>query len=491
MSLSQSLKVDWHDATCRQLDCAPIDDHWATCLSCGSSGLMPYSPPTLATESSFRLLRLLPGWPEDSLRCKIHVKDLKDEPIFNAISYTWADEKGDDRKLAEIFIDGKAISVTRNCHAALRRLQQTDIVAYIWIDAICIDQENDIERGHQVKLMPQIYHQAQKVFIYVGEHDDLSLDMLKYLDIPRAQKRSKYGSKDDSFFSSKHGRVIWAALEGRKYFTRLWILQEIALARQAIVLCGTSSFPWKDITDCFADKFELAPNQQLVLGFNRSIYTRPGMELHLLDGGRPACAKDPRDKVYGLLGLLPSRRIGTVVADYTISAQQLYTEVAVQLAKIHGWPAVLARAGSKYQSLSSLPSWVPDWTCAPTKLTEYYAPPPPTAQSSQSSLPFKDRLRLGLIPYDTKGSEWIVPDLQNGSIGTYILIPQDRFWSGLLHPSSDYYSKHQRLRLTLHKSPDGSRNILYKAVFSEEKEMVHIPIEQGFFAPMGPRMLVP
>ncbi|KAH8664427.1 hypothetical protein BX600DRAFT_464434 [Xylariales sp. PMI_506] len=105
-----------------------------------------------------------------------------------------------------------------------------------------------------------------------------------------------------------------------------------------------------------------------VFYFDYTSYTSPDRFLDLLELTKPCHATDPRDKVFALLGLLPSGRIGTLGADYNLSLEQVYTQVALYLAAHVGWSAVLARAGrSRYSYLEQdkldvLPSWVPNWS---------------------------------------------------------------------------------------------------------------------------------
>lgn len=475
MDLGHTSKLDWHDSVSCRLDYAPIDDYSATCLRCGLSGLVPYSLPPLPFETSFRLLWLLPGKLDETIRCEIHVNNLRSLPSFFAVSYTWADDDGDDRKLAQIFIHNKTFRVTKNCDTVLRRLREWSANVYVWIDAVCIDQDNDMERGHQVKLMPQIYHQARKVFVYVGEHDDESHKAIMDLNIP---------GQNPVFLGTKW-RAMWRAISTRKYFTRLWIIQEIALARRAIVFCGDSFFDWKDITSHNTIDIERQNEHHSVLRLDHSLFTKPDIELFVLDCGKPARAKDPRDKVYGLLGLLPARRIGTVAADYTISTQQLYTQVAIQLAELYGWPAVLVRAGSKYQSLSCLPSWVPDWSSTTDDVTRRIPSNLPRLESNQ--IPPVSGGKICLRLYYTHHKDlWVVPDLhlEDDFVETKILIYlRDPVWRILALKHRGLLNRDRlQLRLEQQQSSEGLSNVLCEATF-QKSNMAIIPIEQCIFKP--------
>lgn len=417
--------VEWHDSECQRFDYAQIDGtDLATCLSCGSFGpTTPASIPSLSSESAFRLLRLEHGEFEEIVRCHVQLSDLRSDPTFNAISYTWADESGDDRKLAEILLDGQPFRVTRNCDLALRRVRQRDYAASVWIDAICIDQSNDIERGHQVRLMPQIYQQATRVLMYIGEHDNNSRELFDRFEAFLFAVNKYGGSKE---ISHRDGEAMWKALQERNYFSRLWILQEIALARQAEVLCGESSLEWKHIIDHGLGEDRIQSGlKDSILGFNRSIVTVPNIELFVLDGGRHALCKDPRDKVYGLLGLLPGRRIGPIGADYSVSVQQLYTSLAVELAQLHGWFAVLTRAGSKYRYLDSLPSWVPDWTCMASDLWIPKENPRPACLESDSIIMTENMIRLNLFQSPTTADQWFLTTSRDQTAGIHMVYKEE------------------------------------------------------------------
>jgi len=90
---------------------------------------------------------------------------LSSAPPYNALSYSW-DGQSPDR---HIVCDGKDLSVTPNCEAALRRLRLDERYCTIWIDAICINQESSVERNAQVQIMGEIYSKAQNVLIWLGE----------------------------------------------------------------------------------------------------------------------------------------------------------------------------------------------------------------------------------------------------------------------------------------------------------------------------------
>ncbi|KAK4206551.1 heterokaryon incompatibility protein-domain-containing protein, partial [Rhypophila decipiens] len=106
---------------------------------------------------------------QDPIQCTLIHETLHQLlPPFEAISYTWADESGDSLKKATISIDSRVFGVTLNCERALRRVRLRTQSRLVWIDAICINQDSDAEKTHQVQLMAQIYARAKRVLIYIG-----------------------------------------------------------------------------------------------------------------------------------------------------------------------------------------------------------------------------------------------------------------------------------------------------------------------------------
>ncbi|KAI3322471.1 HET-domain-containing protein [Xylariaceae sp. AK1471] len=346
--------MEWHDASCSRLDmvtCGGVQ----SCLRCGSfiesATLAPL--PAIKKQFDIRLLRLFPGHPDEDIQGEIFVQDLISLPEYDAISYTWADETGNADLCKTISIFGESLQVTRNCENALKRIRLPYDRRTIWIDAVCINQNDPNERGHQVQLMPQIYSRAEQVLVYIGEaadKSDLCMDVL-------SQGHVSYQDANDFIIAANR-------LLERPYFSRVWVLQEIALARKARLICGERQILWTRLSKC-----EIAPAGILKLAFtpviklnDAEIFTTPERLLDLLDLSRECDAKDARDKVYAILGLAIDEKSRGLVADYNISVVDLYTEVALRLASRHGWVKVLCRAGVQFRRIQPLPSWVPDWT---------------------------------------------------------------------------------------------------------------------------------
>ncbi|KAK4072005.1 hypothetical protein Trihar35433_4069 [Trichoderma harzianum] len=116
-----------------------------------------------------RLLTLTPSQdPSEPIHISLSVVKLSDEPSFEALSYCWGDAT--DKLL--IFCDEVPFPVTKNLESALRHLRQTEGERTLWIDAICINQDNIPERNHQVSIMKDIYRKARHVVVWLGSAEE-------------------------------------------------------------------------------------------------------------------------------------------------------------------------------------------------------------------------------------------------------------------------------------------------------------------------------
>jgi hypothetical protein len=126
-----------------------------------------YASLPLLPNTSIRLLQLLPGSGSDPLK-----GDVFDYPIeaskaapYEALSYTW----GAEENPGVICINGREVRITRNLHSALSHLRYELLSRLIWIDAICINQDDEEEKAVQIPLMPQIYAKSLRVVVWLGE----------------------------------------------------------------------------------------------------------------------------------------------------------------------------------------------------------------------------------------------------------------------------------------------------------------------------------
>ena len=120
------------------------------------------------SRSHIRLLRLLPSVNEKAaIHCELFCTalDPKGNRLYEALSYVW----GSEEKPCSVLMNGYNMAIGENLHAALLHLRDHSIPRTIWVDAICIDQEDEEEKGHQVQSMAKIYAKASRVIVWLGE----------------------------------------------------------------------------------------------------------------------------------------------------------------------------------------------------------------------------------------------------------------------------------------------------------------------------------
>ncbi|KAJ8126432.1 hypothetical protein O1611_g7208 [Lasiodiplodia mahajangana] len=133
------------------------------------------------SKKEIRLLKLLNGGWNDKIRCELYVVSLRDEPKYEALSYAW----GSPTDLVDIVVNGVTFPATQNLHAALRRLREqirssgdNEGRRTLWVDAICINQQDTGEKNHQVQLMGDIYSQTTNGLLWLGEQPDEPLSIV-------------------------------------------------------------------------------------------------------------------------------------------------------------------------------------------------------------------------------------------------------------------------------------------------------------------------
>jgi hypothetical protein len=104
--------------------------------------------------------------------------DLDSDASFAALSYVW----GFSKESRSISCGSVIIEVTENCYAALLALRRTRGAFTIWVDAICINQQDVREKEHQIPLMGAIYGMAKTVYVWLGEGDDSTNRAMDYLN---------------------------------------------------------------------------------------------------------------------------------------------------------------------------------------------------------------------------------------------------------------------------------------------------------------------
>ncbi|KAF7862501.1 hypothetical protein EAF04_007374 [Stromatinia cepivora] len=183
-------------------------------------------------DDTIRLLCLMPNKDLTApIQCRLHNYCLKSDKathLYQALSYVW----GSSENLRPIFVNQKPLSVTANLHGALLQLRDGTFERIIWVDAICINQDDDKEKSQQIKLMAKIYGLADRVIVYLGEAADNSDQALKSIRVAEDEFMS-------SMISTENKKQILELLK-RPWFQRIWVLQEVGLARHILIMCGSA-----------------------------------------------------------------------------------------------------------------------------------------------------------------------------------------------------------------------------------------------------------
>lgn len=199
-----------------------------------------YNP--LQDSDDIRLLYLQPR--SSAVSCKIQHVKFSDNPQYEALSYMW----GSACDEYTITLDDNAYPVRANLWSALSHLQLDDEVRALWIDAVCINQQDVKERNHQVNQMGRIYSEAQRVVVWVGESDDSSASAFRAVSstlVPHQRHVGKRAYSIGQDFETM--RPFWT----RDYWNRLWIIQELVLARDILLQCGDSHVEWSKMASFF------------------------------------------------------------------------------------------------------------------------------------------------------------------------------------------------------------------------------------------------
>jgi hypothetical protein len=319
---------------CRHHDIQEFDG-LRFCLACGeaiselpletealSNSPAPYRYTPLRCEGlEIRLVVLFPGQESDDIHCDLIHVNLDDQPVYEAVSYTWATD-GDASLSQSIQCQRHTLGVTKNCEAVLRYLRRQGRNRLLWIDAICINQADTAERNHQVKAMASIYSSASQVLAYLGPvskaHRQAIHRVMGYLG------DSSTGSYLNAIFV---GRVNVEIFLSQPYFDRVWVLQEISLARLVTLIAGDREIQWNAITVEKIIRLCAAIRTPALSIFQWVPSSRPEENdlLYTLHKSRNCSSSDPRDKVFGVLGLARFEKASGLLVDYTLTPAEVFT----------------------------------------------------------------------------------------------------------------------------------------------------------------------
>jgi hypothetical protein len=325
-----------------------------------------------------RLLRLHPGKLDEMIHCDRLAISLQHPPAYKYLSYVW----GDSTRQMSITVGREPFNITANLYSALRAIRAQDSTLTLWVDCLSINMDDLAEKSSQVALLPQIVRSASATIVWLGEDDESSEVAIKFVD-------------SHNNFIGKLGREeilavndALVSLFARAWWTRVWIVQEVILAKSVTVTCGSWSTSFEEFVHLrnFQLPQELLPDYQLVM---QSIKKMPFGDLLLvwdqlqseilndtatpfsmMTATRKFQSTNLSDKVYALLGLC-WKNSSFIRADYMKPYFQVYKEAMRYFLISEDILPLYVVEEHQPISTPNLPSWVIDWSVMPVPRTGF------------------------------------------------------------------------------------------------------------------------
>ena len=320
---------------------------------------------------------------------------------WEALSHCW----GDQSSRQDIMLNDLRFSVSRNIYEALRYLRHEDKLRFVWIDTVCINQDDVREREEQVIYMEHIYRAATQVIIWLGSPSKADKVFYRARALARGlarpseanyvrwqieqstKQRQKELRKEDpvgkpdqdlskakepnSYQISHRMSIARDLVSNHSWFSRLWTIQEAILANQLAVQFGTINMNWEELVHCNTQWDILSGRLEtpaFLEGMDRlrEDYQRYKEEvfdeLELLCNFATQKCSDDRDRIYALMGLWKQTRRVDFPIRYDIDVHEIYTNFAIWYTRSSKNLHILSAASRCTKTgTCALPSWVPDW----------------------------------------------------------------------------------------------------------------------------------
>ncbi|OAQ97030.1 hypothetical protein LLEC1_07977 [Akanthomyces lecanii] len=307
---------------------------------------------------------------DEQLECDITCYPISgpDRPAYTALSYVWGAQISSRR----VYCDGKLLVIGFNLDSALRHLRHRSRPVILWVDALCIDQNNVTERNHQVSLMRSIFRSAEETIVHLGDlGGNVSRSAWNFLERQSSWALNDNGERDASrpamleesteFRGDLHD--VFHDVLCRDWFTRVWVFQEAVVSKTVSIQCGHRRIPWDDFVkatvlqarkhDLYGESlrqqylfesvsriwearvaFQVSQRQEhnLPSWYQQLTPEQKNPSTDILDmmvRARGLEATDPRDKIFALLGLSSGFDwVGLDTIDYGKSVATVYTDFA-------------------------------------------------------------------------------------------------------------------------------------------------------------------
>jgi hypothetical protein len=356
-----------------------------------------------ASKNEIRLLRVVLD-SEDPISCTISTFSLDTPPPYDVLSYAWQErtvftsEQLTTRET--IIIDGAKTEVELNLAAFLRAARKLRWEQFFWIDAICINQADTLERNDQVLRMRDIYPAATRGIIWLGPesaNSDLALELAgsfakqkndietKSLNDSSHRRSSLSRTELDlewilSTIRSGQYHQHWQAFQSlldRSWWERIWTVQEVVLSRKPLVLCGSRSIEWSNLirlAESILRNYDKISEELGAHGVNAFLDSTQTFELgkavhrsqllewdsldllQVIGHTKMYLATNDQDKIYRTLGLAIDADRMVPRPNYSHSALQTYAQLLTSTIEQRGDLDVLAFT-KKYSAPSFMPTF--------------------------------------------------------------------------------------------------------------------------------------
>ncbi|VUC27684.1 unnamed protein product [Clonostachys rosea] len=336
----------------------------------------------MLSNNEIRILDLFPSSSDDikaELVGQTRVVPLSEDPEYEALSYVW----GDGVNTSEITLDGNPVTITEGLAAALRRIRLTTNKRTLWVDQICINQDDMEEKAMQVPLMGQIYTKTAQCLIWFGEIDEKfsvrtatsALDIIRFINGCQENDAFPPELESEEAFEEPIQALRSISTGQNQWWQRVWTLQEAILPSKGLVLWGPLSIPWDVVINAgFVHLRTYIPALNNVTHAQRDILFSLFSHTVGLQWAKEAThgpldtafrwnfrqASDPLDKVYGFLGLFPPGTLKRVEeCNYRLSPGTLYAMFTADL--IQHQRSLQALALRRHEVLPVTTPGIPRW----------------------------------------------------------------------------------------------------------------------------------
>lgn len=347
-------------------------------------GKYPYARQLSGRE--IRLLKMQSRTSDDELSFELLERPLDTNIKFTALSYTW----GDINPTRTITCDNHPLEITPNLFSALKELFEPDDL--IWVDAICINQHDQDEKTHQVRMMKDIYAQARLTAVWLGEEQDgdfIGAELLH--DFYRVYFRDDLVFGKDLDVTEEgfpdpetpDGMELWSpvwSLYSRRWFSRVWVLQEVfassnctfnwgpvKLPSEVVLGAAMTAMKYRNLVFSWAHfERERQQIQAPVIHATKMAYLWQVLKQHgslnlqtILEITKAFQATDERDKVFALVGL--SSNADPEFISYGKGLDTIFLQIArnALASPGSGEHDYLSHISKQSAEKAGVPSWVP------------------------------------------------------------------------------------------------------------------------------------